>query len=138
MYTNQPDCRIIYNFGCHDMTMPMIVVVELVLFFFQAEDGIRDIGVTGVQTCALPISRNLAAVRCSSKKRVSIRPARSRRAGCPPRCHATSSWGRRNLQFPRRGTRGLRLRVIGLEIGKGSCRGRVENLVGALSLKKKN
>src|SRR3712207_7875809 len=28
----------------------------LVFFFFQAEDGIRDIGVTGVQTCALPIS----------------------------------------------------------------------------------
>src|SRR5947209_5208131 len=28
----------------------------LVVFFFQAEDGIRDIGVTGVQTCALPIS----------------------------------------------------------------------------------
>src|SRR3712207_8359057 len=27
-----------------------------VMFFFQAEDGIRDIGVTGVQTCALPIS----------------------------------------------------------------------------------
>src|SRR5258707_10134654 len=26
-------------------------------FFFQAEDGIRDIGVTGVQTCALPIYR---------------------------------------------------------------------------------
>src|SRR5258707_10923620 len=26
-------------------------------FFFQAEDGIRDIGVTGVQTCALPIFR---------------------------------------------------------------------------------
>src|SRR3712207_5683898 len=25
------------------------------LCFFQAEDGIRDIGVTGVQTCALPI-----------------------------------------------------------------------------------
>src|SRR3712207_8559588 len=29
----------------------------LCFFFFQAEDGIRDIGVTGVQTCALPISR---------------------------------------------------------------------------------
>src|SRR5215217_9176578 len=28
----------------------------LSFFFFQAEDGIRDIGVTGVQTCALPIS----------------------------------------------------------------------------------
>src|SRR3712207_8585761 len=25
------------------------------VYFFQAEDGIRDIGVTGVQTCALPI-----------------------------------------------------------------------------------
>src|SRR3712207_8126544 len=30
-------------------------------FFFQAEDGIRDIGVTGVQTCALPISWCAAA-----------------------------------------------------------------------------
>src|SRR3712207_7715743 len=29
----------------------------MLLFFFQAEDGIRDIGVTGVQTCALPIWR---------------------------------------------------------------------------------
>src|SRR5690606_39646544 len=27
-----------------------------VFFFFQAEDGIRDFHVTGVQTCALPIS----------------------------------------------------------------------------------
>ena len=26
------------------------------IFFFQAEDGIRDYKVTGVQTCALPIS----------------------------------------------------------------------------------
>src|SRR2546427_8238639 len=29
-------------------------------FFFQAEDGIRDLTVTGVQTCALPIFRALA------------------------------------------------------------------------------
>src|SRR5690606_40634667 len=28
-------------------------------FFFQAEDGIRDFHVTGVQTCALPILENL-------------------------------------------------------------------------------
>src|SRR3712207_3020614 len=28
---------------------------KVFFFFFQAEDGIRDIGVTGVQTCALPI-----------------------------------------------------------------------------------
>src|SRR2546430_8819358 len=34
-------------------------------FFFQAEDGIRDLTVTGVQTCALPILV-LAALRCAS------------------------------------------------------------------------
>src|SRR5947209_17380491 len=33
-----------------------ITVLVSFIFFFQAEDGIRDIGVTGVQTCALPIS----------------------------------------------------------------------------------
>src|SRR5258706_8683583 len=34
----------------------MVCCDELVLFFFfQAEDGIRDWSVTGVQTCALPI-----------------------------------------------------------------------------------
>src|SRR3712207_7394456 len=33
-----------------------------VCFFFQAEDGIRDIGVTGVQTCALPISAGAGAI----------------------------------------------------------------------------
>src|SRR4030043_676626 len=31
-------------------------------FFFQAEDGIRDVAVTGVQTCALPISPITAAI----------------------------------------------------------------------------
>src|SRR5690625_5307201 len=31
-----------------------------ILFFFQAEDGIRDGHVTGVQTCALPISFHIA------------------------------------------------------------------------------
>src|SRR2546430_8880798 len=33
----------------------MSLVAIVVLFFFQAEDGIRDLTVTGVQTCALPI-----------------------------------------------------------------------------------
>ena len=32
----------------------------LFFFFFQAEDGIRDWSVTGVQTCALPICRGFA------------------------------------------------------------------------------
>src|SRR3712207_7463932 len=40
---------IIVDYAC-------IVSVIFIFFFFQAEDGIRDIGVTGVQTCALPIS----------------------------------------------------------------------------------
>src|SRR5687768_17621301 len=32
-------------------------------FFFQAEDGIRDVAVTGVQTCALPIYEGLCQAR---------------------------------------------------------------------------
>src|SRR2546430_4973620 len=34
------------------------VLLSIVFFFFQAEDGIRDLTVTGVQTCALPISED--------------------------------------------------------------------------------
>src|SRR6266704_5484122 len=43
------------------------------LFFFQAEDGIRDRNVTGVQTCALPISRardELAHTRDRNRQRM--------------------------------------------------------------------
>src|SRR4051794_41379339 len=36
--------------------MDVHLFVYIVFFFFQAEDGIRDGRVTGVQTCALPIS----------------------------------------------------------------------------------
>src|SRR3712207_8795210 len=49
------------------------------VFFFQAEDGIRDIGVTGVQTCALPISMppTSGAERGMPKKfRNTARPSR--------------------------------------------------------------
>src|SRR5262249_56659989 len=35
-------------------------VVVALFFFFQAEDGIRDWSVTGVQTCALPISAGVS------------------------------------------------------------------------------
>src|SRR5690349_14685193 len=34
----------------------IVLVCGFFFFFFQAEDGIRDLYVTGVQTCALPIS----------------------------------------------------------------------------------
>src|SRR5438445_13821316 len=56
-------------------------------FFFQAEDGIRDIGVTGVQTCALPISAgNPPSARRA--RRISRR-ARPRRIN-PPRASSRS------------------------------------------------
>src|SRR5205809_7467325 len=35
--------------------------MQILIFFFQAEDGIRDVAVTGVQTCALPISIRAAS-----------------------------------------------------------------------------
>src|SRR2546430_10404517 len=38
---------------------------DRVCFFFQAEDGIRDLTVTGVQTCALPISEQLFGWRAT-------------------------------------------------------------------------
>src|SRR2546422_8237119 len=37
-------------------------------FFFQAEDGIRDVAVTGVQTCALPIYRTYLTVHESDQE----------------------------------------------------------------------
>src|SRR5437879_4612394 len=43
----------------------------LIYFFFQAEDGIRDTSVTGVQTCALPISSVGAGVTVTSTTVVS-------------------------------------------------------------------
>src|SRR5258708_34549279 len=39
-----------------------------VVFFFQAEDGIRDDLVTGVQTCALPISQKPLKIPDTTKK----------------------------------------------------------------------
>src|SRR5260370_22938774 len=41
-------------------TLKLLVLV-LFFFFFQAEDGIRYSSVTGVQTCALPIFRDLGS-----------------------------------------------------------------------------
>src|SRR3712207_3664633 len=38
----------------------------MMFFFFQAEDGIRDIGVTGVQTCALPISADVTSTKAGA------------------------------------------------------------------------
>src|SRR2546430_585078 len=47
----------LHEAGCN--TVKDCVTIEVIpsapFFFFQAEDGIRDLTVTGVQTCALPI-----------------------------------------------------------------------------------
>src|SRR2546422_510633 len=53
-------------------------------FFFQAEDGIRDVAVTGVQTCALPISRPLRPRRWPpTQRRGSTPTAAARLEGSP-------------------------------------------------------
>src|SRR5476649_1582228 len=46
------------------------------IFFFQAEDGIRDHGVTGVQTCALPISPRRPGPATGSRSRARLQPVR--------------------------------------------------------------
>src|SRR5215203_2713388 len=53
-------------------------------FFFQAEDGIRGIGVTGVQTCALPISGNRSV---PAPRRAEVREESSTRGSLPGRRH---------------------------------------------------
>src|SRR5882757_5642928 len=52
-----------------------------VFFFFQAEDGIRAIGVTGVQTCALPISRRRDSLDALLDSEKDATPARPQRRG---------------------------------------------------------
>src|SRR5690606_40116345 len=55
-------------------------------FFFQAEDGIRDFHVTGVQTCALPICQTDPRL-LRERKRICRRcplTARSPLTACPP------------------------------------------------------
>src|SRR5690625_329827 len=64
--------------------------VFLSVFFFQAEDGIRDGHVTGVQTCALPI--------CSPRLRG--RPPAARRGGPPAPPTGSSSEGRKEARTP--------------------------------------
>src|SRR2546430_10759265 len=45
-----------YNGGKELLFPPRSILAWSCFFFFQAEDGIRDLTVTGVQTCDLPIS----------------------------------------------------------------------------------
>src|SRR5258707_8235953 len=64
-------------------------------FFFQAEDGIRDIGVTGVQTCALPISTKCVLTKPWECKRQPLCIGRQRetiRRGCRNRNTQRPCW----------------------------------------------
>src|SRR2546430_7636389 len=87
-------------------------------FFFQAEDGIRDLTVTGVQTCALPISQRR---RCpflrQSTRLPRVIPARPNLRGLfqlsPPRDRK-----KQKVML-------LRLFQFAPEIGRASCRERV-------------
>src|SRR5229473_6128366 len=57
----------------------MVIVDFFFFFFFQAEDGIRDKLVTGVQTCALPIWKRHLVVHASAPG--DLRPGDEKTAG---------------------------------------------------------
>src|SRR2546430_8842303 len=103
-------------------------VLFVFFFFFQAEDGIRDLTVTGVQTCALPISP------------ASNSPIGSTALGDPPEQVGNDAnscmpvavpWNIGSSSEPAGAVFQLR------EIGRAACRGRGEISVGAGSFKKK-
>src|SRR5262249_59099236 len=50
---------------------------QTLIFFFQAEDGIRDWSVTGVQTCALPISRAIEGEAAEAARLAAARSGRT-------------------------------------------------------------
>src|SRR2546426_12661630 len=60
--------------GAEELQLPL---VDSCFFFFQAEDGIRDYKVTGVQTCALPICRVPLMGRVSTRRPSSTHRKRS-------------------------------------------------------------
>src|SRR3712207_8506942 len=90
------------------------------LLFFQAEDGIRDIGVTGVQTCALPIWTVPIGLGGNAGAIVSVGEAVTRAMG--------GAWRppSRDGQFVRPRTRTCASRTSrAAKIGRASCRERV-------------
>src|SRR3712207_3510219 len=64
------------------------------IFFFQAEDGIRDIGVTGVQTCALPIFEVRGPAAGSDLLKTSVDPTGKKVFGTINNCAGgVTPWG---------------------------------------------
>src|SRR2546422_5959455 len=66
-----------------------------VFFFFQAEDGIRDVAVTGVQTCALPIFVGASVAACLAAGRVARRAGGRRLPGSFPATRCDGGYSRR-------------------------------------------
>src|SRR5256885_6267990 len=100
-----------------------------VFFFFQAEDGIRDYKVTGVQTCALPIYRPRHGDRRRRAGDERGRGAHRRaRRGTP---HAAADGGDGSEEPQLRAERATD------QNRRGACRGRGEISGGGGSFKKK-
>src|SRR3989440_8084752 len=57
------------------LSVRTVLIIFIVFFFFQAEDGIRDLIVTGVQTCALPILGYVSDPELLDKARSAARRA---------------------------------------------------------------
>src|SRR5206468_9555173 len=92
------------------------------LFFFQAEDGIRDLIVTGVQTCALPIwsNGNKRGWKNSCGRRKSSKRSAHSPAALPTT--STTSWVRSFLTRSSPGST-IRTRSEERRVGK-ECRAR--------------
>src|SRR5260370_9954631 len=79
----------------------MVLYSHTCFFFFQAEDGIRDSSVTGVQTCALPISSRISRAAILAQVFIwSIARARAERS---PLVAAARSWARMAARLMRDG-----------------------------------
>src|SRR5207249_6736680 len=101
-------------------------------FFFQAEDGIRDRNVTGVQTCALPIWKSSDTPPNSTVPTAAstVSGTKSLARGKASRwCASRSAAERKRRSAPP--TR--RVRISKKEIGRASCRERVEIAVEEVS-----
>src|SRR3989440_8830804 len=68
-------------------------VTLLLFFFFQAEDGIRDLIVTGVQTCALPIWSRCVPPRSRPSRSTKRSPLRRPYHSTPTLSRPRATWG---------------------------------------------
>src|SRR2546430_5530129 len=82
------------------------VFLRPLFFFFQAEDGIRDLTVTGVQTCALPILAAPGSAQCTGQSRCP--PPAQTSAGCSPAAPTAAGCRTRWAPSPTAGTAATR------------------------------